>query len=473
MIYRQAFDRFAKDKIVRAGLIGAGHFATAVVTQSQVIRRLEVPVVAEINVALAQKAFRLAGYAEDDIAVCSNRKEALRALEGGRRVVLTDGMLMMDLPLDVVIECTGAPEAGARHCEEAIRHGKHVVNVSKEMDVVIGPILKHLADRAGLVYTTEDGDQPGLLIGLVDWARELGLEVICGGKLVDCELAYDPATKVLTYGNKSVPVDPAGAQVLEPMVPGQAEQVIAARRALLRGAADADWVDMSELAVVSNATGMLPDTGGPFVPPLRTPEIPEVLCPREEGGILHRRGVVDAVLTLHGASEAGMGGGVFIVVGCENEYSRHIITSKGLLSNSRRSAMLIYRPFHLVGVEAPMTALCAGLLGLPTGGTEVKPRIDVVASAAMDLAAGEPAGYETGSDMPKVIASAARMNASMRAAAPVQAGQPLPIFLAAGLSLKVDVPTGTYITRDMVEPPADSRLWALRAEQDKLFFGSE
>ncbi len=40
MIYRQMFDRLAKGKTVRAGLIGAGHFATAVVTQSVAIPRL-------------------------------------------------------------------------------------------------------------------------------------------------------------------------------------------------------------------------------------------------------------------------------------------------------------------------------------------------------------------------------------------------------------------------------------------------
>jgi predicted homoserine dehydrogenase-like protein len=34
MIYRHLFDRLAKGKIVRAGLIGAGHFATAIATQS-------------------------------------------------------------------------------------------------------------------------------------------------------------------------------------------------------------------------------------------------------------------------------------------------------------------------------------------------------------------------------------------------------------------------------------------------------
>ena len=72
---------------------------------------------------------------------------------------------MMDLPLDVIVESTGVPEASARHANEAIKHGKHVVMVSKEADVTVGPILRYKAARAGLVYTAVDGDQHGLLIG--------------------------------------------------------------------------------------------------------------------------------------------------------------------------------------------------------------------------------------------------------------------------------------------------------------------
>jgi hypothetical protein len=38
-------------------------------------------------------------------------------------------------------------------------------------------------------------------------------------------------------------------------------------------------------------------------------------------------------------------------VGCENDYSRQILTTKGLIPNARGTAALIYRPYHLCGVE--------------------------------------------------------------------------------------------------------------------------
>jgi predicted homoserine dehydrogenase-like protein len=466
------FDRLAQGKTVRAGLIGAGNFATAIVTQSAAIRRLDLTVVAELDVELARKAYLRAGYVEENIAVCASPREALQALERGRRVVVPDAMLMMDLPIDIVIECTGIPEAAARDCEEAIRHGKHVANVSKELDVVIGPILKRLADRAGVVYSTVDGDQPGLLIGLVEWAHELGLEVLCAGKSRDCEFVYDSAartvtdghgyeagTTAVTEGHTAGPLDASGAELLSPITPGQSTRVVAARKALLQSLPQLQGSDLVEMAIVANATGLVPDVEGLHCPVLRTTEIPEVLCPAEEGGILHRRGVVDALTILRDPHEAGLGGGVFIVVACKNDYSRQVLTHKGLIPNSRCSAMLIYRPHHLCGVEAPMSALCAGLLGVPTGATELAPRFDVVARAARPLAAGQRIAYDVAEDLVSYL----------RSAEPVAAGWPLPILMAYKAMLAADVPAGSTITMDMVVPPAGSRLWALRTEQDRSF----
>jgi predicted homoserine dehydrogenase-like protein len=172
--------------------------------------------------------------------------------------------------------------------------------------------------------------------------------------------------------------------------------------------------------------------------------------------------VVDAITVLRGPHEAGLGGGVFIVVACKNDYSRRVLTHKGLIPNSRGSAMLIYRPYHLCGVETPMSALCAGLLRVPTGATELVPRFDVVARATRDLTAGQPIAYDVVQDLVPYL----------RTAEPVAAGRPLPILMAYRAPLTVDVRAGSTITADAVKQPADSRLWALRAEQDQLFFGS-
>ena len=456
MVYRQLFDRAGGDRVVRAGVIGAGQFATAIVTQSRDVSRLEVPVVADVNVEAGREAYRRTGFDAADIAVCENRSDALQALEQGRRVVVPDALLMMELPVEVVVEATGSPEAGALHGLEAIRHGKHVAMVNKETDVTVGPILNALAKREGVVYTAVDGDQHGLFMGLVAWARELGLEVLCGGKFRNTEAVFDPEAGAVSMGRQTA--TPDDAAIWGRIPPGRAAHFVRARRGLFAGQAHIGSSDGGEMAIAANATGLLPDVEALHCPVLRTAEIPEVMCPAEEGGILEQRGAIDAVTCLRHPYEAGLGGGVFMVVACENDYSRHILTTKGLVPNSRGSTALIYRPYHLCGVETAMSILTAGLLGVGTGATEFLPRVDLVGQATGALAAGETVGGKADS----------KLRALMRPAQAVTEGAPLPFYMATG-ALAADVPAGEVVTVDQVARPDDSTLWSLRAQQDETF----
>src|SRR5205823_3532638 len=160
-------------------------FGSGIVAQSVSAPALEIPAIADRSLDAAHRAYERAGVPKEAIAVCDGLPAALRALEAGTRVIAADPLLLMELPLDVIVEATGHPGVGARHAEAAIQHGRHVAMVTKEADVTVGPMLKRLADEAGVVYTAVDGDQHGLLIGLVAWARRLGLEVLCGGKSRD------------------------------------------------------------------------------------------------------------------------------------------------------------------------------------------------------------------------------------------------------------------------------------------------
>ena len=379
----------------------------------------------------------------------------------GKRVILTDAMAMMDLALDVIVESTGMPTAGAKHAAAAIAHGKHVAMVSKETDVVVGPILKHRADAAGLVYTAVDGDQHGLLIALVRWARDLGLEVLSGGKSLEFDHVYDPESNTISWSKGSLQIPDQHRDIFNPRKPENASQFAAARREVLGELGAIAGYDIGEMTIAANATGLRPDVDTLHYPVVSIPEIPQVLAPIEDGGILSTRGVIDCVSCLRRPYEAGMGGGVFIVVSCENDYSRYILTSKGLIANKKETTALIYRPYHLCGVETPMTALVAGLLKLPTGATDYRQSYDVVARARETLKAGDTIGTDHSKNVTYL----------MQSAKPVGPGSPLPFHMASGNRLAVDVQKGEILTTDAVLVPEDRFLWDLRREQDALFAG--
>ncbi|MCJ7735820.1 MAG: flagellar biosynthesis protein FlgA [Anaerolineae bacterium] len=463
MIYEHLFARVKEPAIVKAGLIGAGQFGAPIVTQAPFIPRLDVPVVADINIEAARHAFRQAGVAEEDIVVCDTRVDALRALEAEKHVVLQDALLMMGLPLDVIASATRSPGAGALYALEAIRHGKHVVMIDKEADSVVGPILKHLADRAGVVFTTDDGDEPGLAMGLVSWARTLGLQVLAGGRLQSG--LYDPPTASVTRRGHTIHVPDEERWALERIPAGETHRYAETRRRLF-----ADWRPDQEcgdpiahMAVLANGTGLMPDGPTGHQPVVRYTELPEILCPIEDGGILQTRRAVDVPTVLYTAGEPDPGGGVFVVVANDDPVSREVMIHKGAIANSSGSAMMLYRPYHLCGAETAMSILCAGLLHVPTGSAEVLPRIDMIATTARDFRAGETLGSSG------TLGWNHDLRASLVPTFSLQESSPVPFFMLEGNRLTRNVPVGATITLDMTAVPVDSALWSLRRQQDTHF----
>lgn len=459
MVYQQIFDQASREKVVHVGVIGSGHFSTAVIAQAAFVPQLEVRVVADVNVEAARRAYRRAGIPDEHVALCDTHRAALRAFEMGKHVIVEDATLLMVLPIDIVAEATGIPEAGARHARQALEHGKHVAMITKEADATVGPLLTHLARQAGLIYTPVDGDQHGLLIQLVSWARQLGLEVLCGGKARDAEFVYDRSQGIVSCGERVIRLAEEVRWILDPIAAGKVAAHVRARRHHLAGLPRLGGFDLTELVIAANSTGLMPDVASSHHPALHTREIPEVFSPHSEGGILQSSGVIDTVTCLRQAHEAGLGGGVFITVACDNAYARMILATKGLIPNEKHSSMLIYRPYHLCGVETPVSLLCAALANMTTGSLDVMPRADIMARAKRDLKAGEVIGDDHSPGLEFFVVPALK----------VQADTELPFHLANRNRLTKDVSAGTALTRDMIQAPAESVLWSLRAQQDRQF----
>lgn len=468
MIYHHLINKCSKEDVISAGLIGAGHFGTAVLTQSMELPYLKVSVIADRDLKTARMAFSRAGVQKDSIVECNSRSQALQAMEAGKYVILEDPLIMMDLPIDLVAEGTGIPEAGALHAYEAIKHGKHVAMISKEPDSAVGPVLKHLAEEAGVVYTPVDGDQHGLLMGMVEWARLLGMEVLSAGKARDAEYVYNSTDNTVTceadgitvHETVNVRVNKEDAWALEPIPGGESAKYLKARNRIFKKLPGAGGFDYCELVIAANATGLRPEVPQLTLPIVRIPEIPEVLSPVEEQGILTKRGVIDVVTCFRHQFEPGMGGGVFMVVSCKNEYSRMIVATKGQLHNALGSTALIYRPYHLCGVETPLSIMTAGLLDVSTGSSTYKPHYDMVQTAARDLKAGEILGDDHDPSLKASIIPAGSID---------NGDTPAPAHMLNGCRLKQNVKAGTLITVKMIEEPENSVLWKLRREQDKIF----
>ena len=117
--------------------------------------------------------------------------------------------------------------------------------MNAELDGTVGCILKVYADRAGVVLTNTDGDQPGVIMNLFRFVKGLGVRpVLCG----NIKGLHDPiATLPL---NRSSPVN--GNR----------------RRNMVTSFADGTKISY-EQAIVANASGMKVAKRGMLGPTVR------------------------------------------------------------------------------------------------------------------------------------------------------------------------------------------------------------
>lgn len=408
-----------------AGVVGAGEFGASFVYRSMRAPGLRVAGAADAEMERAVRAARRAGMSDARIARCESAAKARTAFERGDFVACASAEILCALELDFVVEATGSPEGGARTALAALAAGRNVAMVSKECDSVVGPILQARAADAGLIHTAVDGDQPSLLVGLVTWARTLGLEILCAGKASEFDFVSEDLRR-----------DPDRPRRTPP--------------------------DLCELGIVANATGLLPDTPRLHAPIARTLELPELFRPKHEGGLLSRAGVVDMFNCLRRPGEQSFAGGVFVTVRCDDRDTWRVLAEKGIPTSADGRCAMLHNPVHLLGIEAPITLLQSMVLKRPAA--QLAPRVDLVGRAERELAAGTLLEAGERHSIPGV-------EPELADAAPARGGNAVPFYMAQGCRVTKDVAAGALLTRDCLEPPADSALWPLRAEQDARFFG--
>ena len=224
---------------VRVGVIGAGKFSTMFMTQARTTRGLHVIGIADLVPERARQALKNTGW---DVPgqIAKNFSEALSS---GKTVVTDDANALIDADIEVLVDITGNPAAATRHILRALERGKHVVNVTVEADVLVGPLLAERARKAGLVYALAYGDQPALVCEMVDWAEACGFRVVAAGKGTKYLPAYHASTPDTVWNHY-------GISAAEARAGGMKAQMF---NSFLDGTKSA-----IEMAAIANATGLAP-----------------------------------------------------------------------------------------------------------------------------------------------------------------------------------------------------------------------
>lgn len=413
---------------IRVSLIGAGQMGKDIVAQISEMKGISCDVIVDINTDIALDALKQAEY-QGEIIVTDSVAEADEAIRAGKKVVSTNyKVAVMAEQIQSVIDATGSPEMGARVTMDCIRYKKHIVMMNVECDITIGPILRQLCEKAGIVYSLTAGDEPGSIIEVYRFAKALGFDVVAAGKGKNNPLDF--------YAN-----------------PGQEEWKSKAAARDMNPRMLIEFVDgsktMIEMCAVSNATGLIPDVRGMHGPQCNVKELAKVFSLKEQGGILDKTGVVDYGL-------GDINPGVFVIVTTQN---KRIID--GLVQRDMGTGpnYLLYRPYHLCSIETPITAVQAVLYGESTAHPMDHLVSECITIAKTDLKAGQ---------MLDAIGEYC-YRATIELADVAREGNMLPVGLAKGAVLKTDVAKDEVITYDMVELDNSSVLLQLRRMQDQMY----
>lgn len=450
---------------VETCVVGSGGFGRSFLAQGMRVPLMNARITVDVEASIAAAGFTALGVSPADVALCRTAEEARLAWAAGKYIAAAELSIVVGLPIDVVVEATGNPEAGARHARLAIEADRHVVLVSKEVDSVVGPYLAHLARTRGKVVTPVDGDQPSLLIGLITWAQTLGFEIVAAGKSSEYDFVYDQATQTINCDGKVVAIP--GFDWHWAMGERPLGELARARAEICAALPQRAVPDLCELLVVANATGFVADRADLHAPIARIPEVPSFFGPLAEGGLLSSERALDVFHCLRRPDEASFAGGVFVVVRCTDRVTWDLLAAKGHVISRDGQRAMVYLPRHLLGLEAATSVLDAALHGRSSGAQSPQPRLDLIARATHRLAAGT---VLTMGGHHHTIAGA---SAELHAARPLAATTALPFYLAANRPLRRDVEAGAAITLGDVELDPASELLALRRLQDECFFGQQ
>jgi predicted homoserine dehydrogenase-like protein len=412
---------------VRVAMVGAGFMARGITNQIvNSVPGMELVAISNRNVEKARQCYLEAGLAEDDIERVEDGAGLGRAIAAGR-VGITDRPFALAEagPVDCVIEVTGSIEYAAAAVLHAIDHGKHVISMNAELDGTLGPILKVHADRAGVVLSFSDGDQPGVEMNLYRFVRSIGLTPLLCGNIKGLQDPYRNPTTQKAFAEKW----------------GQQPHMVTSF---------ADGTKISfEQAIVANGTGMRVAKrgmlGGDF-----PGHVDELTTHYDVDELKSHGGIVDYVVGTR------PGPGVFVLGTHDDPKQRHYLDLYKLGPGPLYS---FYTPYHLCHFETPLSVARAVLFQDAVLQPLAGPVVDVITTAKTDLKAGDVLD-----GMGWYMTYGQCENSEV-----VRAERLLPMGLAEGCRLVRDLPRDAVLTYDDVEIPEGRLHDKLRAEQDSYF----
>jgi len=409
---------------VRVAMVGAGYIGTAIALEMLTgIVGLRLVAISNRTPSKARRAYQVAGV--DSVQDVQTVAQLEECIANGKYATTDDPMLLCRAEnVDAVIEATSDIDFGARIVMEAIANGKAVVLMNAAVDATVGPILKVYADRAGVVLTYTDGDEPGVAMNLYRFLKATGYEPLLMGQIKGL---------LDRYRNPETQREFAARVKQKP--------------AMIASYADGTKLCL-ESTIMANATGFKVGKRGMYGPECR--DVRDVINHFSADQLIQAGGWVDYVLG------AEPGSGAFVVAYSDSPAKREYMANFKMGAGPLH---VFYTPYHLAHVQAPLSVARAVLFNDATIAPAGPPVCDTFAVAKKDLHAGDVLDGMGGFTCYGLIDSYETCRTE----------DLLPITVSQDCRLKRDIKKDQPLTYADVTLPPDRLCDRLRLEQQAYF----
>tara|TARA_B100001093_G_C26745421_1_gene978624 strand:- start:154 stop:1383 length:1230 start_codon:yes stop_codon:yes gene_type:complete len=300
------FKKYINDRKdnVKVGLVGAGQMGQGIVAQISKMYGVDLVCIVDRNQNQLQKATDRYRNLKNNDMVCS---DSISALD--------------DVELDIVIEATGTPAAGAAVAKNVLSRGINLILLNVETEATIGLALRKEAEKNGAVITVADGDEPVAALDLYNFAMELSFEVVSIGK-----------GKNNPFNRYATPDLLAKEAISKKMNPKMLTSFVDGSKTMVEMAALANFLDFEI------------DIDGMHGIEATYENINQYYIPKKDGGLLESSQVVDFAF--------GIAPGVFAVIYSEDDYVNYEME---YLKMGKGPFWTLARPYHLTSLEIPRT----------------------------------------------------------------------------------------------------------------------
>ncbi len=304
-----------KDNI-KVAIVGIGSMGKGLLYQCHITPGIECVAIADVEV---DRAIACVESMKLNYRIAHNLEDVHTAIRQGLVAVCEDGDLLARCEMaGVLIESSNSIIPAAQFAVTALELGKHLVLMNAEIDLIFGPYLTRLAQDNGVVFTSCDGDQYGVIKHLVDDLQLWGLDLVMAGNIKGFLDRYSNPTKIIPEADKRN----LGYKMATAYTDGTKLCI--------------------EMALVANAMGL-----STIVPGMKGPRADHVrdVFHHFDLDVLweDRQPFVDYVLG------AEPGGGVFAIGYCDSQYQRSMLSYYKMGDGP---FYLFYRPYHLCHIES-------------------------------------------------------------------------------------------------------------------------